>query len=117
MSMSMNWIGRLALVVCFCCVQATLRAVAAESNLPVRQPPTPSTATLQQLSSSLVAISRQVEPAVVQIYELGNLMLHGQTRPIDLRVVNTQLHYRRTAVLQQTEFGSSQSLLAEVRSK
>lgn len=35
----------------------------------------------------------------------ANLMLHGQTRPIDLRVVNTQLHYRRTAVLQQTEFG------------
>jgi len=35
----------------------------------------------------------------------GNLMLHAQTQPINLRVVNTQLHYRGTAVLKQTEFG------------
>jgi hypothetical protein len=42
---------------------------------------------------------------VLSPYEFGNLMLHGQTRPINLRVVNTQLHYRETAVLQQTEFG------------
>src|SRR4029077_11319471 len=68
MKMSMNWISRLALVVCFCYVQATLRAMAAESGASVRQPPTASTATLQQLSLSLVDISRQVEPAVVQIF-------------------------------------------------
>ena len=68
MKMSMNWISRLALVLYFCYVQTTLRATAAESGMPVRQPPTASTATLQQLSSSLVAISRQVEPAVVQIF-------------------------------------------------
>ena len=35
----------------------------------------------------------------------GNLMLHRQTQPINLRVVTTQLHYRGTAVLKQTEFG------------
>jgi len=34
-----------------------------------------------------------------------NLMLHGQTQPINLRVVNTQLHDRGMAVLKQTEFG------------
>jgi len=52
---------------------------------------------------SLWAATSKAE--VLSLYELGNLMLHGQTRPIDLRVVNTQLHYRGMAVHQQTEFG------------
>jgi polyisoprenoid-binding protein YceI len=45
----------------------------------------------------------------------GNLMLHGQTQPINVRVVNTQLHYRQCS--NRRNSGSRQSLLAEVRSK
>ena len=89
MNMPMNWICRLALVLCFCYAQATLQATVAESGLPVRQQSTTSTATLQQLSSSLVAISRQVEPAVVQIfnsaYEIG-----GEGNPLNGRVVSQE---------------------------
>jgi polyisoprenoid-binding protein YceI len=35
----------------------------------------------------------------------GNLMLHGQTRPINVRVLSNQLHYRGSTTLKQTEFG------------
>jgi polyisoprenoid-binding protein YceI len=35
----------------------------------------------------------------------GNLMLHGQTRPINVRVLSAQLHYRGSAALKQTDFG------------
>jgi polyisoprenoid-binding protein YceI len=35
----------------------------------------------------------------------GNLTLHGQTRPVNVSVLSTQLHYRGSATLRQTEFG------------
>ena len=35
----------------------------------------------------------------------GNLMLHGQTRPINVSVTRTQSHYRGSATVKQTDFG------------
>jgi polyisoprenoid-binding protein YceI len=50
--------------------------------------------------------STKVEPKTGgELSVSGNLTLHGQTRPINVRVLSTQLQYRGSAALKQTEFG------------
>jgi polyisoprenoid-binding protein YceI len=50
--------------------------------------------------------STKVEPkSGGELSVSGNLTLHGQTRPTNVRVLSTQLHYRGSAALKQTEFG------------
>ena len=82
MRITETWIRNFVVVVLvFSGLQATVEAAARQSRFPAREAPTTSPATsLQQLSSSLIAISRQVEPAVVQIFNSSYGIEKGDDR-------------------------------------